>query len=151
MSLIRYQRPESVWSPFERLLSLRDEVNRLFDGSPGDREEFLRGWTPAIDVHADKDNVFVQAELPGMKKEDIEIALHDGVLSISGERKSEDTREENGTYRSERYFGRFHRSIPLETQVNASKVSAQYKDGLLTITLPKAEEVKPKQIEIKVG
>lgn len=150
MSLIRYQRPESVWSPFERLLSLRDEVNRLFEGS-GNREELFRGWSPAVDVHADKDNVYVQAEIPGMKKEDLEINLHEGVLSISGERKSEDNREEDGTFRSERFFGRFHRSISLPTRVDPGKVTAQYKDGLLLVTLPKAEEVKPKQIEIKVG
>src|SRR5205823_585863 len=110
------------------------------------REELFWGWSPALDVNADKDNLYVQVELPGMKKEDIEIALHGGVLSISGERKAEDPHDGNGTFRSERFFGRFSRSIPLQTQVDPNRVSAHYKDGLLTVTLAKAEEVKPRQI-----
>lgn len=99
----------------------------------------------------DKDNVFVKAELPGMKKEEIEISLHDGILSIGGERKHEAESRKGDSFRSERYFGRFHRSVTLPTAVDSTKVKAAYKDGILTVTLPKAEEAKPKQIQVNVS
>jgi HSP20 family protein len=133
---------------------LRDELDRLFE-SP--LTEFARGsqlfggWTPALDVFEDKDNVIVKAELPGMKKDEIEVSLHDGTLSISGERKNESKFENAEVYRTERFVGRFQRSVALPSAVAADKVSAQYKDGILTITLPKTEEAKPKQIDVKVG
>lgn len=93
----------------------------------------------------------VKAELPGMKREDIEVSLHEGSLSISGERKSEQKHEDAGVYRAERFFGRFQRTVMLPTPVAAEKVKAQYKDGILTITLPKTEEAKPKHIDINVS
>jgi len=94
--------------------------------------------------------VIVKAELPGMKKEEIEISLHDGVLSLSGERKAQDKYEEADTCRSERFLGRFHRTFELPAPVEADKVKATYQDGILTVTLPKSEEAKPKQIEVNV-
>jgi len=156
MSLIRFQPTElSTWSPFERLSTLRDEMNRLFDLSApgfGDREDRLLGvWSPPLDVFQDKDHVFVKAELPGMKKEDIRISLHENTLTISGERKQEQEVKEGDGYRSERFFGRFHRSVTLPLAVQTSDVKAQYKDGILAITLPKAEEAKPRQIEVQVS
>jgi HSP20 family protein len=87
-------------------------------------------------------------ELPGMRKEDIEISLHDGTLTISGERKHKSSASGENAERTERYIGRFRRSIALPTSVEVSKVSATYLDGILTVTLPKAEEVKPKQIQV---
>jgi HSP20 family protein len=102
-------------------------------------------------MYEDKDSVIVRAELPGMKKEEIEVSLHDGALTLSGERKSEQHSEEGEAYRSERFFGRFQRTVTLPAQVAADKVKAQYKDGVLTITLPKAEEAKPKHIDINVS
>src|SRR5262249_45388076 len=105
---------------------------------------------PALDVHEDKDNFIVQAELPGMKKEDIQLTLHDGSLSISGE-KSEEKHEDAEVYRAERFIGRFQRTVALPTPVAVDKVKAEYNDGVLTVTLPKSEEAKPKQIEVKVG
>ena len=93
----------------------------------------------------------MKAELPGMKKEDIDVSLHDGALSISGERKSEEKLENAEVYRSERFFGRFQRTVALPATVDAAKISAQYKDGVLTVTLPKAEEAKPKQIDVQVN
>ena len=111
--------------------------------------QLLSGWTPALDVYEDKDHFIVKAELPGMKKEDIEVSFHDGGLSISGERKSE-TKEGENAERTERFSGKFRRSITLPTRVESSKVSAVYKDGILTVTLPKAEEAKPKQIQVSV-
>ena len=153
MSLIRYQTPElSNWSSFDRLASFRDEVNRLFDFSWPSRDTgLLSGWSPALDVSDDKDNLVVKVELPGMKKEDINLSLHDGVLTISGERKHERETKEGGTFRSERYFGKFQRSVTLPSAVDSSKVNASYKDGILTVELPKAEEAKPKQIAVNVS
>ena len=153
MSLIRYQFPEtSNWSPTDRLSTLRDEVNRLFDFSWPSRDSGLfSGWSPALDVHDDKDSLSVQVELPGMKKDEIDIALHDGVLTVSGERKIESERKEGETFRSERYFGKFQRSVTLPTAVDAGKVKASYRDGILTIDLPKAEEAKPKHIAVSVS
>jgi len=155
MSIIRYQYndPElSAWAPTNRLASLRDEVNRLFEGTFHTQGAGLfTGWNPALDVYQDKDNVFVKTELPGMKKEDIAISLEEGVLSISGERKHEEESKKGESFRSERYFGRFHRGVTLPTGVDSAKVTATYKDGILTVTLPKAEEAKPKQIQVNVS
>jgi HSP20 family protein len=86
-----------------------------------------------------------------MKKEDIEVSLHDGSLSISGERKTESKHEEGEVYRAERFFGRFQRTLSLPTTVAADKVKAAYNDGVLTITLPKTEEAKPKKIDVSVN
>jgi len=153
MSLIRYQEPElATGSPFDRLSSLREEMNRLLEGSLAGfapREVGLfSGWSPALDVYEDKDQVFVKVEVPGMKKEDIDIAFHDGMLSISGERKQESEVREGETFRTERYFGRFRRTLALPTQVDPEKVKATYRDGILTVELAKAEAAKPKQIEV---
>jgi HSP20 family protein len=131
-------------------------MNRLFDISAlpgyGGREDRLLGvWSPPLDVFQDKDHVFVKCELPGMKKEDIQISLHENVLTVTGERKHEQEVKEGDSYRSERFFGRFHRGVTLPVPVQASNVTAQYKDGILTVTLAKAEEAKPKQIEVKVA
>ncbi|MHA3772027.1 Hsp20/alpha crystallin family protein [Verrucomicrobiota bacterium sgz303538] len=152
MSLIRYQTPTmSNWTPFDRLASLRDEMDRLFDFSFPSRDTGLvSGWSPALDLFDDKDALVVSVELPGMKKEDINISLHEGVLSISGERRHEREKKEGEAFRSERYFGKFQRSISLPTQVKADGVKASYKDGILTVQLPKAEEAKPKHIEVNV-
>ena len=153
MNLIRYQTPETTeWEPFNRLTTLRDEVNRLFDFSWPSRDTGLfSGWSPTLDMHDDKDNLTVQLELPGMKKEEIDIALHDGVLTVSGERKMERENKEGETFRSERYFGKFQRSVTLPVAVDSGKVKASYKDGILTIDLPKTEEAKPKHIAVSVS
>ena len=113
--------------------------------------QLLSGWTPALEIYEDKDNIYVRAELPGMKKEEIELSLHDGSLSISGERKNEEKFKDAEVYRAERFFGRFQRTVSLPTPVQADKVKAQYKDGILSVTLPKAEEAKPKHIDVNVS
>ena len=153
MSLIRYQTPElSNWTSFDRLSSLRDEMNRLFDFSFPSRDSGLfSGWSPALDVYDEKDNFVVKAELPGLKKEEIDIAFHDGALTISGERKHERDHKEGETFRSERYFGKFQRSVTLPAAVDATKITASYKDGVLHVELPKAEEAKPKRIDVNVS
>jgi HSP20 family protein len=156
MAIIRYQAPElTPWTPFERLTTLRDEMNRLFEstlapfGATRDVGLF-GGWTPPLDLYEDKENVFVKIELPGMKREEIDISLHEGMLTIAGERKTEKETKEGETYRSERSYGRFHRTVTLPAEVKGDQVKANYKDGILTVQLPKAEEAKPKQIEVKV-
>lgn len=153
MSLVRYQPNElSTWTPFDRLASLRDEMNRLFDFSWPSRDTGLfSGWSPALDVWDDKESFFVTAELPGMKKENIDISMHNGTLTISGERKHEREQKEGETFRSERYFGKFQRSVTLPAAVDAGKVKASYKDGVLTVELPKAEEAKPKHIDVNIS
>lgn len=153
MRLMRWQRPDVAhWGSFDQLTNLREEINRLFDLPSSDdwgRESEFFGWAPAVDVYEDKDCVMVKAELPGMKKEDIDISLHEGSLIISGERKSESTVNEGESSRSERFFGRFQRSLELPRPVDPNNVKASYKDGILTVTLPKTEESKPKQITVK--
>ena len=155
MNLIRWHRPElAQWSGIGRLSDLRDEIDRLFEAPLADlarHSQLLSGWTPALDMHEDKDNLIVKAELPGMKKEDIDISLHDGCLSISGERKSEEKYENAEVYRAERFVGRFQRTLALPAPVAADKVKAHYRDGVLTITLPKTEESKPKQINVQAS
>jgi HSP20 family protein len=152
MSLIRYQTPELIsWPSLDRWMSLRDDLNSLFE-SPfwsgfGRSGQLFSAWSPALDLYQDTDSVVAVVELPGTRKEDIEISLHDGTLTISGERKRESCNDEKAE-RTERYIGKFRRSITLPTRVDANKVSATYQDGILTVTLPKAEEAKPKQIPV---
>ena len=154
-SLTRWQRPElSTWPAFGRLTDLRDEIDRLFESPLTElarTSNLLSGWNPALDLYEDKDNLYVKVELPGMKREDIDVSLHEGSLSISGERKSEQKHEDAEVYRAERFFGRFQRTVMLPTPVAAEKVKAQYKDGILNITLPKTEEAKPKHIDVNVS
>ena len=155
MKLVRRQTPDLWnWSPVDQLATVRNEINRLFDSNFGDLfrgTEFFNGWTPALDLLEDKDNLIVRAELPGMKREEIDISFHDGTLTISGERNYEEKSEGTETYRSERFYGRFHRTLALPKPVLSEKATASYKDGILTIVLPKTEESKPKHIDVKVN
>jgi HSP20 family protein len=155
MNLIPWQRAGlTAWSGLEGLSSLRSEIDRLFEAPLSElarTSHFLSGSAPALDVSEDKDNFVVKVELPGMKKEDINVSLHDGSLSISGERKSEKKWEDAQVYRAERFLGRFQRTVALPAAVAADKIKGQYKDGSLTVTLPKAEEAKPKQIDVQVN
>lgn len=141
MKLMQYARPELAWPTFGRLAGLQDELDRLFE-SP------LQAWTPALDVHEDKDGYTIRVELPGMKREEIEVSIQNDALVISGERKTETVKEDTECHRQERYFGRFSRALTLPTAVAGDKVKANYKDGVLTVTLPKAEEAKPKQVTV---
>ena len=150
MRLARYyNRPAATNSSvFDQFTNLRDEINRLFDlPANGFGSEFFHGWNPALDLYEDKDNFVVRVELPGLKKEDVDVSLHNGSVVVSGERKAE-TNVEGKVSRAERFFGRFQRAVALPKPVTASKVTASYQDGILTVTLPKTEEAKPRQIEI---
>ena len=152
MSIIRYQTPSllpATFAPLARLSAFQQEVDHLFDlPFPGSGTN--GGWSPALDVFQDKNALFVQAELPGMKKEDVKLSLHDGVLTLSGERRHEKAHDEKASLRNERFFGRFERRLNLPFTVDATRVTAAYEDGILTVTLPKAEEAKPRQIDINV-
>lgn len=141
MKLMTYQRPGLAWPTFGRLANLQDEIDRLFE-SP------LQAWAPALEVHEDKDSYTIRVELPGLKREDIEVSLQDGALVISGERKTEIVKEDTEVHRQERLFGRFSRALTLPTGVSGDQVKAAYKDGILTVTLPKAEAAKPKAIAV---
>ena len=152
MNLIRYQVPDSApWSALDRWSNLRDELNSFFDmpfwSSFGRAGQLFTGWSPALDLYESGDHFVAVVELPGMRKEDIEISLHDGTLTIAGERKSSSSNGERAE-RTERYVGSFRRSISLPARVDANKVSATYRDGILTVTLPKPEEAKPKRIDV---
>jgi HSP20 family protein len=138
MKLVHYG-PSVVWPTINRLSNLGNELSELFEAP-------LAGWLPALDVQENKDNFTVRVELPGLKREDIEVSLEDGALTISGERKTETPAEGTEVHRQERYYGKFSRVLTLPTAVSADKVKAQYKDGILTVTLAKAEEAKPRQI-----
>src|SRR5215207_9969465 len=149
-NLTKYNSPElSAWSPFS---DLRSHINRLFDLSyPTRAAESFGDWAPTLDASEDKDKYVVSVELPGMKKEDINVTVHDGVLTVSGERKSEKDVKEGTVHRTERYYGKFSRSVSLPSAVKADKVAAAYRDGILTVEIPKAEEAKPRQIDVKVS
>jgi len=144
----------SGWSPFWPFGRLQSDIGRLLEDSMErwftPPRDLLETWTPAIDVYEDKDTVFVKAELPGMKKEEIEVTVRDEMLHITGERKEETEFKGAETYRAERYFGRFDRSIPLPVAVQKNRMEAHYENGVLTIKCPKTEEAKRKQIAIKV-
>lgn len=147
MSLIRYINPE-----LHPIGNLRDHFGRLFDiAFPTRSAESLSDWTPSLDAHEDKDKYVVAVEIPGLKKEDISVSVHDGVLTVSGERKSEKNVTEGTVHRRERICGKFSRSVSLPAAVRADKVGAVYKDGVLTVEIPKAEEAKPKAVEVRVA
>jgi len=153
MSLIHYQSPEvSIWPAFDRWTNLRDEMNSLFDlpmMGYTRQGQLFSGWTPPLDLYQTDDNVVAVLEVPGIRKEDIDISLHDGMLTIAGERQTETVEGENAE-RTERFSGKFRRSISLPARVDAGKVTASYKDGILVVTLPKAEEAKPKKVEVTI-
>jgi len=144
---------QGFWGPLSELARLRSDLTRAF-ASPFDdllapAASLLEGWTPAFDAYEDKDKFSVKVELPGMKREDIDISLDGNTLTVAGELKEEEEHKEAEMYRAERYFGRFQRSVTLPQPVDTNRITATYKDGVLAITLPKTEESKRKQIEVK--
>ncbi|MGF1657394.1 MAG: Hsp20/alpha crystallin family protein [Verrucomicrobiales bacterium] len=150
MKLIRYQQPQRA--DVDPLTALARQFDQLWDSpfnSVFRASEAMGDWAPALDIYEEKDSLVVLAELPGLDKESIEVSLENGLLSIFGERKTESESPEGArVLRTERTYGRFSRSVRLPINVDADKVNASYKDGILTVRLPKAEEAKPKQITI---
>ena len=127
---------------------MQDEVGRFFGDVPGNGRSQILNYK--VDVREDDDHVYVEAELPGMTKDDIDITLENGVMTISGEKKLEHEEKKENYYLSERRYGSFSRSFQIPSVVDESKVEATLKDGVLHVTLNKREEVKPKRIEVKV-
>ena len=154
MNIVRYQRlPQTdLTAAFDRFANLRDEFDRVFETSFGSVFRplgSLNRWNPAVDVYQNRDQYTVYVELPGLKKEEIEISLRGDTLTISGERKLEENKNEGA--RTERFFGKFQRSVMLPVPVKSEGVSATYKDGIRKVVLPKAEEAKPTQIPVSVS
>jgi HSP20 family protein len=143
----------TLWSPLDRLSSLRQEMDRLWELTfPARTTSFFSGWSPALDLYDAEDRLIAKVELPGMKKEDIEIAYQDGVLNLSGERKPDaPTAKDTQPYRTERFTGKFQRSLTLPVPIQVDQIRASYKDGVLTIELPKSEEAKPHKVEVSVS
>jgi HSP20 family protein len=145
MSITRYD-------PFRDLRSLQDEVNRLFSTNIGrgfGDEGLSRGaWMPSVDIFENKDSIVLEAELPGMNREDFELTVENNVLSLRGERRFEKKDEADNYHRVERAYGSFTRSFTLPQTVSAENAAADYKNGVLRVTLQKREEVKARRIEI---
>jgi len=152
MSLIRWNptRELSAW-PSE-LFSIQREMNRLFDtvARSDEAASGLSMWTPAVDIAEQDEEYLVRMELPGVRKEDVRITIENNVLTIRGEKKQESTFSEDSYRRIERSYGSFQRSFTLPVAVKSDKVDATTQDGVLMIRVPKAEEARPKQIEVKV-
>lgn len=147
------QRRREGWSPFQEISRLRNEISRLMESPDAlSRSELFGGWSPPVDVAEDKDNFIVKAEMPGMKKEDIDISMEGNTLCICGERR-EEPEESAGAemHRTERFYGRFQRNLTLPQPVEAGKIEARYKDGVLTIKLPKSEAARRKQIHVQTS
>jgi len=141
------------YHPFRDVSSLQEEVERAFRQAFGERAAAspAGAFSPALDVEETEDAFTLHVELPGVDAENVEVSLEENVLTIAGERRFYDERDAEGFRRIERHFGRFHRAVRLPDRVDADGVSAAYRDGLLTITVPKAEEAKPRRIQITAG
>src|SRR5436309_8860733 len=145
MSIIRYD-------PFRDLRALQDEVNRLFTGNMArfDDEGIARGsWSPSVDIYENKDQIVLEAELPGMKREDFDLSIENNVVTLRGERHFEKKDEADNYHRVERAYGNFTRSFTLPNTVTAEGATADYRHGVLRVTIPKHEETKARRIEIK--
>ena len=138
------------WDPAGELATMEiDRLNRMFSEFYG--ETFARAWVPPVDIYETDDHeVVLKAELPDMKREDINLTFENGVLTLKGERKFEHETKRENFQRMERRYGSFSRSFTLPNTVDAARISAAYKDGVLTIRLPQREEAKPKQIAVNV-
>jgi HSP20 family protein len=143
------------WEPFDGLDRIQSRINELFDDSLARAHSYPRGatgaWWPPVDILESKDAYLIRAEVPGMRKDDFALEVHDGTLTLSGERKFEEPASGVEYHRSERLAGKFSRSFHLPQTVNRDNIKATYRDGILEIHVPKAEEAKPRQIAISVN
>jgi HSP20 family protein len=153
--LAPWRETENWIDPFQTVEKMREGMSRMFDlafpSFSGRTTGLLEGmWSPAVDLYDTKDQIIVKADLPGMKKEDIEVSIHENTLILKGEKKNEMEKKEEDYVRTERFYGSFHRSFTLPSPVDVSQVKASYKNGVLEVLLPKKEEAKPKQINVNV-
>jgi len=139
------------WDPFQEMLNLRRTVDRLFDNVNPDHEWQPTLWSLAVDVVEHKDDFIVKASVPGINPDDLDVSYVDDTLTIKGEIKSENEIKEDQYHLRERRYGSFARSISLSSKIKGDSIEASYQNGVLTLRLPKADEVKPKRIAIKVG
>jgi HSP20 family protein len=140
------------WNPARDFSRLQDEVNRLFDTNLGlTRSGESYGWTPAVDVFEDTEGVTFKFDLPEVEGKDVDVRLEDGTLTVRGERKLEREEKREGYHRIERAYGTFARSFSLPATLEGEKVTAEYKNGVLRIFVPRRAEAKPKSISVKVN
>jgi len=142
------------WDPFRELGTIQARLNRIVGELPDRTTEqgaLFSDWSPAVDIAETDEEYLVKAELPELKKEDVKVALQDGVLTVEGERKEEKEEKGKKFHRIERAYGRFVRRFALPTEIDPDKVQAEFKDGVLNVHLPKAASAKPKAIEVKVA
>ena len=143
-SLIRF-------SPTTEIRSLQREIDRMFDSmlprGNGDAEQAV--WTPRVDLAENDHAYFIYLDVPGMKKDELEVSFQDGSLSVSGERRQLESDKIDNLVRIERRFGRFYRSFDLPKAIDSTKIEASYEDGVLTVEVPKAEESKPRPVQVK--
>lgn len=140
------------WEPF-RVTTLQDQINRLFNESfdRSGEESSLTTWAPAVDIYETEHELVVKADLPEVDPKDLDIRVENNILTIRGERKFEKKVDEDNYLRVERSYGSFARSFTLANTVNSEAIKAEYQNGVLTLTIPKREEAKPKQIKVNVG
>ncbi len=150
MSLVPWKARGTGLDLFDNLEDFQREMNRLFDLKLHRVGHDAHMWAPAVDIVNEKDRIRVKADIPGMKREDIEVNAQNDMLTIRGEKKEEKESREKDVVRCERYYGSFQRSFSLPASIDATKVNAVYKDGVLEIILPKKEGAKPKQIKVEV-
>jgi HSP20 family protein len=143
------------WNPFRELEEIQNRLGSMFGRTPlralGEEKMTVSEWMPLVDIIEDEKEYMIKAELPEVKKEDVKVTVENGTLSITGERKFEKEEKGKKYHRVERAYGSFMRSFTLPEGTTADKVSAEFKDGVLKVHLPKSEEVKPKSIDVKVG
>lgn len=148
MALVRW-RNRGELAPWSALTDLEREFNRVLGGAPGFSDLFERDWVPAVDLRGTEDAYVLEADVPGLAKEDIELVAVDNVITLKGERKNEHEVSEDGYHRFERRYGSFQRSFEVPGGFDNDKVTATLEEGVLRVTLPKREEAKRKQIEVK--
>src|SRR5574341_446185 len=143
------------WDPFRELEEVSDRLNRMFarpaTRTNGKETMTVADWTPTVDISETDGEYQIKAEIPDVKKEDVKVTVEDGVLTIQGERKQEKEEKGKRYHRIERSYGSFMRSFELPENVDSAKAKAEFKDGLLTLSLPKTEKAKSKSLEIKVS
>jgi HSP20 family protein len=153
MAIVRFRPFSQAVDSFRDLGDMQAEVSRLLDnflGRPAQAGGMERVWAPAVDMYETKDALMVVAEVPGLDEKDIHVSIIGDVLSVRGERQWNQEVKQESCYRGERWYGKFERSLPLPMPVQTEKVTAKYRDGVLTITLPKVEEIRPREIKIDV-
>ena len=143
------------WDPFRDVAALQDRINRIFNDSFGrsrdlDDEVSLYDWRPPVDIYETSDGIVLKIELPGINKEDVSVEVKDNVLTLKGERLLDPEIKDDHYYRKERSFGKFNRSFSLQEPITPDLIKAGFKDGVLTVEIPRPEEEKPKQITVNI-